>query len=138
VSARRQLGYVPEAADPPGYLRVDDLLALVAALKDADPLDAAVRERLGVDLLAHQRIERLSLGERRRACLAAALVGDPAVLVLDEPSNGLDSQGAQTLVEILSEQRDAGATILLATHDHDLIAALSDQHLRLVNGRLAP
>ncbi len=138
ASARRRIGYVPEAADPPGYLRVDDLLELVAALKGAPSLDPALRERLGVDALAHQRIEGLSLGERRRACLAAALVGDPAVLVLDEPSNGLDAKGARALVDLLRERRDAGATVLMASHDDSLMEALADRHLRLVSGRLAP
>jgi len=137
AAARRRLGYVPEAADPPGYLTVEELLALVAALKCARPLDSALRERLGVDALAHQRIERLSLGERRRACLAAALVGNPAALVLDEPSNGLDADGAQTLVDLLRELRAAGTAILLASHDQELIEALADHRYRLAGGRLA-
>jgi len=136
VAARRQLGYVPEAADPPGHLTVAELFALVAALKDAHPLDPAVRDRLGVDPFVDQRIERLSLGERRRACLAAALVGDPSVLVLDEPSNGLDADGTQTLVDLLRERRESGTAILVATHDQGLIEALAGTRVRLADGRV--
>jgi ABC-2 type transport system ATP-binding protein len=136
VAARRQMGYVPEGADPPGHLTVEELFALVAALKGAKLPESGLRERLGVDALAHLRIERLSLGERRRACLAAALVGDPAVLVLDEPTSGLDAGGARALADILCERRERGTAILIATHDAELVAELADLRLQLVDGRL--
>lgn len=134
--ARRDLGYVPEAADPPAHLSCDELLTLVAALKQAPAPDAALRARLGVDALAGHRIERMSLGERRRTCLAAALIGEPSLLVLDEPTNGLDAAGVDMLVELLCERRDAGAVVLLASHDHDFIGRVDARVFELQSGRL--
>jgi ABC-type multidrug transport system ATPase subunit len=136
VAARRRLGYAPEAADPPGALRVGELLALVAALKRSPPLAPALRERLGVERIERQRIEQLSLGERRRACLAAALIGEPAVLVLDEPSNGLDDGGLPALIEVIGARRAAGAAVVVASHDPRLVQAVAGVRLRLEAGRL--
>ncbi len=114
---RRVLGYVPEGADPPGHLTGGELLALAAGLRQAAPLDGAMRMRLGLDALAGQRIEKMSLGQRRRVCLGAALVGAPPALILDEPDNGLDVDGLTALVEIVDAARARGASVLVATHD---------------------
>ena len=72
---RARIGYVPEGADPPQHLTIAELLALVAALKRAPPLSPDLIDRLAVRPLLDQPIQSLSLGQRRRACLAAALVG---------------------------------------------------------------
>ena len=65
------------------------------------------------------RVGRLSGGERRRLDLAVALVGEPALLVLDEPESGLDPDARKLLWDLLRARRAAGATILLATHHLD-------------------
>jgi ABC-type multidrug transport system ATPase subunit len=135
-AARQKLGYVPEAANPPGHMTGEELFALVQALKQAPPLDPARRTALGLETIAAERIARLSLGQRRRVCLAAALIGNPAVLVLDEPTNGLDRAGVTTLVALLEAERAAGAIIVVATHDRDFAAALAGQHFHMQAGRL--
>ena len=129
--ARRLLGYVPEAADPPGHLIADEVLALVAAVKGSQPLESAVRTRLGIDPIAAVRIDRMSLGQRRRTCLAAALVGAPGLLVLDEPDNGLDPAGARLLAELIREQASSGVTVILATHDDGLMDAVGARRVPL-------
>ncbi len=133
---RRQLGYVPEAADPPGQLTGGELLALAAALRGAAALDEATRARLGVDALAGQRIERMSLGQRRRVCLAAALVGDPPALVLDEPDNGLDVDGLDALVALIAAATARGAAVLVATHAPAVRERLGAREILLEGGRL--
>jgi ABC-type multidrug transport system ATPase subunit len=122
-AARRRLGYVPEHPDALPHLTVRELLRLCAALKQAPVPDDALLARLGADVLLDRRTHALSLGQRRRAFLAAALVGDPALLVLDEPSNGLDPDGVAMLAGLLRERCAAGASVLLATHDLAFAAA---------------
>ncbi|HTJ44937.1 MAG TPA: ABC transporter ATP-binding protein [Kofleriaceae bacterium] len=134
--ARAQLGYVPEAADPPGHLTCDEVLALVAAVKRSAPIEPAVRARLGLGAIANVRIDRMSLGQRRRACLGAALVGAPALLVLDEPDNGLDPAGAETLVSLLRERAEAGAAVVIASHDAGLVEKLGARPIELAGGRV--
>ena len=127
---RARLGYVPEAADPPAHLTVDELLALVAALRRAPPLAPTRKAELGLDGIAGQRLGSLSLGQRRRACLGAALVGGPWLLVLDEPTNGLDPAGVDLLARLLREHAARGA-ILLATHDLAFADGLGARRLAL-------
>jgi ABC-type multidrug transport system ATPase subunit len=121
TKARAALGYVPEGADPPGFLRASELWALCAAARGVEPPSPALREQLGLDEVADLALERMSLGQRRRACLGAALLGPPALLVLDEPDNGLDARRMDALVALLREH--PGATIL-STHDRALLDQL--------------
>jgi ABC-type multidrug transport system ATPase subunit len=129
--AHAHLGYVPETADPPPHLTVLELERLVCALRGAPPLAAATRERLGVTAIAGQRIGTLSLGQRRRACLAAALVGAPWLLILDEPTNGLDPGGVDMLAALLREHVAAGNAALVATHDLDFADAVGAERRSL-------
>lgn len=119
--ARGALGYVPEGADPPGFLLGGELWALCAATRGAQPPSPDLVARLGLDELEGVAIERMSLGQRRRACLGAALLGPPQLLVLDEPDNGLDVKRLDALVELVREH--AGACVI-ATHDTALLDRL--------------
>jgi ABC-type multidrug transport system ATPase subunit len=124
LRARQALGYVPEGADPPGFLLGGELWALVAATRRCPPPSAALREALGLDELRDTAIERMSLGQRRRACLGAALMGPPELLVLDEPDNGLDARRLDALSVLLKAHAAAGGACLLASHDAALLDAL--------------
>ena len=119
--ARRSLGYVPEAADPPGFLLGTELWSLCAASRGAGPPSQALRDALGLDELRDIALERMSLGQRRRACLGAAFVGPPPLLVLDEPDNGLDAKRLDAIVQLLEEHAAGGGATLLASHDASLL-----------------
>ncbi|HEU0030848.1 MAG TPA: ABC transporter ATP-binding protein [Kofleriaceae bacterium] len=121
--ARHTLGYVPEAADPPGFLLGTELWSLCAAVRDAGPPSQSLRDALGLDELRDVALERMSLGQRRRACLGAAFVGPPKLLVLDEPDNGLDIKRLDAIVTLIKAHADDGGATILASHD----AALLDQ-----------
>ncbi len=122
--ARKALGYVPEAADPPGFLLGGELWAMCAAARGvAGPSDDLVA-RLGLDDVRELRIERMSLGQRRRTCIAAALLGPPKLLVLDEPDNGLDAARTIALAELLLEHKASGNATVIATHDRALLDKL--------------
>ncbi len=122
--ARRALGYVPEGADPPGFLVGDELWNLCAAARATEPPTADLRARLGLDELGGLALERMSLGQRRRACLGAAFLGPPSLLVLDEPDNGLDVARLDALVELVREHAAGGRACILASHDAALIERL--------------
>jgi len=135
-AALAELGYVPDGLDLPAHLLVREFLALVSALKQRPLPESALLERLGVRGLLPERVSTLSLGQRRRVGLSAALIGAPRLLVLDEPTNGLDAEGQAILVALLDERRREGLAALVATHDRGFIEAAADVTMALEAGRL--
>lgn len=133
---RRRVGYVPEGADPPGHLTAAELWALVGGLRGGAALPPAVADALELASIADRRFERMSLGQRRRACLAAALIGAPPALVLDEPDNGLDADALAAMATLLAAAAAAGAGVLIATHDPAVRAQVATRELVLDAGRL--
>ncbi|HEX4419389.1 MAG TPA: ATP-binding cassette domain-containing protein [Kofleriaceae bacterium] len=131
LRARRALGYVPEGADPPGFLLGGELWALVAATRGTLPPPPALCDALGLDELRAVALERMSLGQRRRACLGAALLGPPDLLVLDEPDNGLDVKRLDALVTLIRDHAAAGGACLLASHDGALLDRLGARVVEL-------
>lgn len=117
--ARRSLGYVPQEWALPGSATVEDALRHAAWLhRVADP-DRAVDdalERLDLGVHRRQRLGRLSVGTRRRVAIGQAVVHHPAVLILDEPSAGLDAEQRDLLWTLL-EERAERAAVLVVTHD---------------------
>ncbi|HET7899894.1 MAG TPA: ATP-binding cassette domain-containing protein [Candidatus Nanopelagicales bacterium] len=98
--------------------------------------DAAARalSRAGLDDAGDRLAEELSGGQRQRVAVARALVSEPDLLVADEPTAELDADTAALVLGALREEADAGAAVVIATHDPD-VAALCDVTLHLVDGR---
>jgi Cu-processing system ATP-binding protein len=116
-SARRQLGYLPENVAFNAALSGRETLAFYARLKQIKPATAwALLDRVGLMDAADRRVGTYSKGMRQRLGLAQALLGRPRVLLLDEPTTGLDPALRQTFYEILGELRDDGATVLISSH----------------------
>lgn len=115
------IGYKPERLVFPGNLGVSQYLEMVAGLCNVGRThtDTVVLESLArVNLLAaaNKQIKTLSKGMRQRLGLAQALIGDPDLLLLDEPSSGLDPEGQEEIQDYIEELRAAGKTILMSTH----------------------
>jgi Cu-processing system ATP-binding protein len=116
-SARRQLGYLPENVAFNAALTGRETLAFYARLKQIKPASAwPLLDRVGLRDAADRRVGTYSKGMRQRLGLAQALLGRPRVLLLDEPTTGLDPALRQTFYEILGELRDDGATVLISSH----------------------
>lgn len=115
------IGYKPERLVFPGNLVVSQYLEMIAGLCNINShqKDNVVLESLArVNLLAaaNKQIKTLSKGMRQRLGLAQALIGDPDLLLLDEPSSGLDPEGQEEMQSFIEELRMGGKTILLSTH----------------------
>jgi ABC-type multidrug transport system ATPase subunit len=133
--ARAALGFVPEAADPPGFLLANELWGLCAAARNTEPPSRELVTRLALDELRDKAFDQMSLGQRRRACLAAALLGPPQLLVLDEPDNGLDSRSYDALGDLLREHVAAKRTAIMATHDIALLERIGARIVALPDRR---
>lgn len=95
---------------------------------DEDEVDAAL-ERVGIDDLAARRISRLSGGQRQRAFIARALAKDADLLVLDEPTVGVDAESRSAFYDLLGELNEQGMTILLVEHDIETVTEHADEIL---------
>ncbi|MBR0952528.1 ABC transporter ATP-binding protein [Bradyrhizobium canariense] len=116
-SARRLLGYLPENVAFNAALTGRETLTFYARLKQIKPSTAwTLLDRVGLADAADRRVGTYSKGMRQRLGLAQALLGRPRVLLLDEPTTGLDPALRQTFYDILNELRDDGATILISSH----------------------
>lgn len=137
IAARRQLAYVPEAPELTPYASIIDVLQLVASLRNA-PLTSVVEalEQVGLFELGGRTVRELSMGQRRRAMLATALVGEPRIVILDEPLETLDAQMRDFVRQWVSALRDRGALILLATHEHAAFRPIVDGVLTVQRGRV--
>jgi Cu-processing system ATP-binding protein len=115
--ARRELGYLPENVALQPSLTGAEALAFYARLKGLDVAgNAALFERVGLAQAARRRIGTYSKGMRQRLGLAQAMLGHPRVLLLDEPTTGLDPELRQGLYEIVRAMRDGGTAVLLSSH----------------------
>jgi energy-coupling factor transport system ATP-binding protein len=135
-------GYLPQ--DPSSLLfaeRLRDELAFTLKHRPPevnwparDP-DELLRE-LDLTGLEERHPRDLSVGERERAALAAVLVNAPKLLLLDEPTRGMDGSRKHALMRILARERDAGAAIVMATHDVELVAEWADRVVLLGDGEI--
>ena len=113
-----------------------DLVRLYAAFHEPARNPDELVERVGLAAVASTRVRRLSGGERQRLSLALALVGDPEVLILDEPTAGMDPAARRDTRALIASLRGEGRTILLTTHDLGDVEALADRVAILHRGRI--
>lgn len=140
ASAQRLLGYVPQNPSLPGLARVRDVVAYAGWLSEvpADRLDARVADSLAqMDVLdlADRRVRSLSGGQRQRVALATGIVHDPRVLVLDEPTVGLDP-GQRLKVRSVIQQLGRSRPVVMSTHLTEDVQHLADQVAVLVGGAI--
>lgn len=140
LAARRKLGYLPEGAPLYGEMTPRSLLAFVAGIRHMDRERARARadelaQRLDLVPVFGQRIETLSKGFKRRVGLAAALLHDPEVLVLDEPTDGLDPNQRQSVRDLLRDVAVQKA-VLVSTHLLEEVEAICGRVVMIAQGRI--
>lgn len=137
ATTRLALGVMLQETAFPRHLTVRELVT-GAAVRAGRPRDAVAGSlaEVGLSDLAHRRSAKLSGGQRRRLQLACALVTDPALLVLDEPTEGLDAEARQAFWQNLAARRDTGMAILLTTHLIEEAGAVADRVVVIADGRV--
>lgn len=134
ITAR--VGVQPQAAALFPTLTVEETLRLFASFhEDPLPLDE-LRDRVGLTGVGRTRVKHLSGGEERRLLIAIALVGRPTLVLLDEPSAGLDPEIRRDIAKLIREIRAEGATVLMTTHHLDEAQQLCDRVAIMAGGRI--
>lgn len=137
AESRRLLAYVPEHPDITPYASVREVLELAAALREGTVRRVSeVLESVGLDEdLASRSIRRLSKGQRRRAMLAAALLGHPPVLLMDEPLDALDRNLRDDLVAKLKQRVAEGGLVVVVTHEIEPFVEWATSAVAMSRGR---
>jgi ABC-2 type transport system ATP-binding protein len=132
---RERIGMVLQAAGLDGELTVRETVELYASCYSAPRAVAQLLDEVEMARLRERRVQHLSGGERRRLDLALALVGDPQLVFLDEPTTGLDPAARRRAWDTIAGLRRAGRTIVLTSHYMDEVQRLADRVLVIAHGR---
>ncbi len=140
AAKKRRIGYMPEERGLYKDLKLEPTLIFLATLKGLS--EAEARERLvpwlqRLDLYDHRqkKVQELSKGMQQKAQLIATLLHEPDLIVVDEPFSGLDPVNTRLVKEIMEEQRDAGKSIIMSTHQMYQVEALCNRIALINNGR---
>ncbi len=138
--AQPRIGYLPEERGLYRNVRVLDMLVYLAELKGADRSRARQRAlewlaRMGLEDRAHSKVKDLSRGMQQRLQVVASIVHDPDLVFLDEPFQGLDPVNVERVKGVIADLRQEGKTVVLSTHQMNLVEVLCDRILLINRGR---
>ena len=140
-ATRNQIAYLPEERGLYRRVRAVDQLSYYGELKGLSPADARAEsmkllDRIELKEWALKPVQALSKGMQQKVQLCTTLIGNPRLLILDEPFTGLDPINTQLFEEILAERRAAGSTVLLSTHQMNKVEELCDRALMINRGHM--
>jgi ABC-2 type transport system ATP-binding protein len=133
---RAGLGSTPQETALPPTLKVGEVIDYVGAHFENPVAKAELAEEFGLAELLRRQTGALSGGQKRRLSVALAFVGRPSLVLLDEPTTGLDVDGRRTLWEAVRRQHQAGATVVLTSHYLEEIEALAERVIVIDHGRV--
>ncbi|WP_434811111.1 ABC transporter ATP-binding protein [Microbacterium sp. bgisy189] len=138
---RRRFGYMPEERGLYPKMKVLEQIVYLARLHGFSKADATVRarallEELGLGERLDDNVETLSLGNQQRAQIAASLVHDPEVLILDEPFSGLDPIAVEVVAGVLQARAAQGVAVLFSSHQLDVVERLCDDLVIIAGGTI--
>jgi len=136
LEIRRRTGVLPDAYQVYDRLTGRQHVQFAIDSKGTDDDPVALLERVGIADAADRKAGGYSKGMRQRLVLAMALVGDPEILILDEPSTGLDPNGAREMRQLIREEADRGATVFFSSHILEQVEAICDRVAILNKGRI--
>ena len=139
--SRERIGYLSENPDTYYFLTGRELLTLAGRLFSLPPSEIRTRtqrllEETGLTQAADRRIASYSRGMRQRICMAQALINDPDLLILDEPTGGLDPLGRRDIRRLIAARKEAGKTVFFSSHELSEVELVCDRIAILSKGRL--
>ncbi|MBI5170781.1 MAG: ATP-binding cassette domain-containing protein [Candidatus Eisenbacteria bacterium] len=140
-SGRTKISYLPEERGLYRKVPVLDALSYIGELKDMGAAKSraaavALLEEFGLAAWAKKQVSALSKGMQQKVQLCSALIGDPELLILDEPFSGLDPVNVQILEDVLRRRRAAGTTVILSTHQMNKVEQQCDRALMINRGHM--
>lgn len=112
-----------------------EILAGIRNKISVKEVEAAI-QRVGLDPNNNKPVKKYSLGMRKRIVIAQAIMEEPEIIILDEPTNGLDADGVKLFRKIIKEERDRGAIVVIASHNNEDMEGLFDEIYKIESGKL--
>ena len=142
VESQIRLGYLPEERGLYKKEKVLDVMLYFGQLKglsrkEAKDVSLKFLERVNLSDKANTHLDKLSGGQQQKIQLGVTIMGDPELLIMDEPAKGFDPVNRRLLMNIIEEQRKAGATIIYVTHQMEEVERLCDRLILLKDGQAA-
>ena len=141
-AVRKNIGFLTSDLKLEDFFTPNYLFDFFSELHGVSAADRQTRKEqlfstFGIDRFAEVKVANLSTGMKQKAALAISLVHDPAIIIFDEPTNGLDVVTARTVTDFLLQLRQEGRTIVVSTHIFSLIEKICDRVGILINGSMA-
>lgn len=135
ISRTGKIGVQMQSSSLPANIKAHEAMRLFAKWNRA-PLEESVMKALGIDEIKNKQYRDMSTGQKRRLHLAIALIGNPDIIFLDEPTAGLDVEGRTRLHEQIRQLKESGKTIIMASHDMSEVENLCDRIAILKDGKI--
>ena len=133
---RAELNYLPQIANFPGNLKVNELLKMIKDLRGSASEEERLIELFGLEPFMNKKLINLSGGTKQKVNIVIAFMFSSKLLVLDEPSTGLDPSALLALKELLMEEKSKGKTILITTHIMKFVEEMADEIIYLLEGNI--
>ena len=133
---RAELNYLPQIANFPGNLKVSELLRMIKDLRGAASSEELLIEKFDLQPFLDKKLSSLSGGTRQKVNIVIAFMFSSQLMILDEPSTGLDPNALLVLKELLQEEKSKGKTILLTTHIMQFVEEMADDIIYLLEGNI--
>ena len=133
---RNHINYLPQIANFPGNLTVRELIRMIEDLRQSEADSEALVNRFKLEPHLNKKLNALSGGTRQKVNLVLAFMFDSPLLILDEPSTGLDPAALIRLKEMIRDEKERGKTILITTHIMQIVEELADEVVYLLEGEI--
>ena len=133
---RKDVNYLPQIANFPGNLKVGELLAMIKDLRRSESDEARLIELFVLEPFLNKKLANLSGGTKQKVNIVIALMFDSQLLILDEPTTGLDPAALIVLKKLILEEKSKGKVILITTHIMDFVEEMADEIVYLLEGKI--
>lgn len=133
---RNEVDYLPQIANFPSNLTINELVGMIKNLRKKKTTDLQLIELFALKSFLNQKLGNLSGGTRQKVNLVLAFMFDSPLLILDEPTTGLDPVALITLKKLILQEKEKGKTILITTHIMDFVDEMADEIVFLLDGKI--